>query len=62
MVLLSVIVNTRGLVENVNVFKSSGYARLDECATRAMRSMRVKPYVRNGIAMAIELRIPVEFS
>jgi protein TonB len=62
LVLLSVIVNTRGLVENVNVFKSSGFARLDECATRAMRSMRVKPYVRNGIAMAIELRIPVEFS
>lgn len=62
MVLLSVIVNTQGLVEYVNVYKSSGYRRLDECASRAVRHMRVKPYIRNGIAMAIELRIPVEFS
>ena len=62
MVLLSVIVNTRGSVEYVSVYKSSGYRRLDECASRAVRGMRVKPYIRNGIAMAIELRIPVEFS
>lgn len=62
LVLLSVIVNTQGLVEYVNVYRSSGYARLDECASRAVRHMRVKPYMRNGIAMAIELRIPVEFS
>jgi len=62
LVLLSVTVNTRGLVENVNIYKSSGFSRLDECAARAVRSMRVKPYVRNGIAMAIEVRIPVEFS
>lgn len=62
LVLLSVIVNSQGLVEYVNVYRSSGYRRLDECASRAVRRMRVKPYMRNGIAMAIELRIPVEFS
>ncbi len=61
-VLLSVIVNTQGMVEYVNVYKSSGHHRLDECARRAVRAMRVRPYIRNGMAMAIELRVPVEFS
>lgn len=62
MVLLSVIVNNRGLVEYVNIYKSSGFARLDECATRAIRSMKVKPYMRNGMAMAMEVIIPIEFN
>lgn len=61
-VLLAVIVNSQGMVEYVRLHRSSGYRRLDETAIRAIYTMRVKPYVRNGIAMAIELRVPVEFS
>jgi periplasmic protein TonB len=61
-VLLSVIVNSQGWVEYVRVYRSSGYRRLDETAMRAVHAMRVRPYLRNGIAMAVELRVPVEFS
>jgi periplasmic protein TonB len=61
-VLLSVLVNTHGLVEYVSIYRSSGYRRLDDAAMYAVRSMRLKPYIRNGIAMTVEVRIPVEFS
>ncbi len=61
-VLLSVIVDERGMVKSVSIFKSSGYHRLDEVAVRALRALRVKPYIRNGLAQAVEIRVPVEFS
>lgn len=61
-VLLSVIVNTRGMVDYISVYQTSGYQRLDDAAVRAVRSMRVKPYLKNGIAQPIEVRVPVEFS
>ncbi|MGC3982503.1 MAG: energy transducer TonB [Steroidobacteraceae bacterium] len=62
MVLLSVVLNERGLVDYINVYQSSGYQRLDEAAVRAVRSLRIKPYMKNGRALPIEVRVPVEFS
>lgn len=61
-VLLSVIVDERGLVNRASIYQSSGSQRLDEVALRAVRSLRVKPYIRNGMALPIEIRVPVEFS
>ena len=63
LVLLSVVIDERGAVQQIAVFRSSGYPRLDEAALRAVRaSLRVKPYVHNGTAISVEIRIPVEFS
>lgn len=62
LVMLSVVIDGRGVVDRVTVFKSSGYQRLDEAAIRALRVARFRPYTRNGVAMAVEIRIPVEFS
>ncbi|MGD9842095.1 MAG: energy transducer TonB [Steroidobacteraceae bacterium] len=61
-VLLSVIVDTQGLVHNIRVYKTSGYRSLDDAAVKAVRQARFRPYTRNGMAVAVEVRIPVEFS
>lgn len=61
-VLLAVIVDENGLVRQIRVHRSSGYQRLDEVALKALRALRVKPYTRNGMAMSVEIRVPVEFS
>lgn len=60
-VLLSVIVDERGLIDSVGVYRSSGYERLDNAAIRGMRMARFRPYSKNGVAVPIEVRIPVEF-
>lgn len=59
---LSVLVSDGGLVTDVTVIQSAGFAHLDEAAMRALRLARFKPYVRNGVAVAVEVRVPVVFS
>jgi protein TonB len=61
-VILLVIINTSGWVDNIRIYQSSGHAQLDQAAVRAVRSLRVRPYLRNGVSMPIEIRVPVEFS
>lgn len=60
-VVLAVWVDVRGCVEKIAVHLSSGYARLDDAAVRAVRALKVRPYQRNGVALPVQIRIPVEF-
>jgi protein TonB len=47
-VLLSVIVDEHGLVRRISIYQSSGYQRLDEVALKAVRALRVQPYIRKA--------------
>ncbi len=62
LVMLAVVVDTRGVVNQISVFRSSGYQRLDEAAVRAVKTARFRPYIHDGVAVSVEIRIPVEFS
>ena len=46
---------------DVQVQKSSGYARLDQAAIQAMRQARFRPYTENGIAYPARVDIPFDF-
>ena len=45
----------------VSVYRSSGYARLDEQAVSAMRQARFVPYTEDGRAIEVEALAPVEY-
>ncbi|GAA0763501.1 energy transducer TonB [Ideonella azotifigens] len=61
-VLLRVVVTAQGVPREVSVKQSSGYARLDEAAVRAMRSARFKPYMDQGQAIEWTTLAPIEFN
>lgn len=61
LVLLEVLVNTRGLVESVRVRKSTGYRILDRAALEAVRSWRFRPARAAGLPIASTVEVPVQF-
>lgn len=50
-----------GVPHEVQVERSSGFARLDEAAMSAVRKTRFKPYTENGRAVAGWVRMPFPF-
>jgi periplasmic protein TonB len=50
-----------GLPHQVQIERSSGFARLDEAAMSAVRKTRFKPYTENGKAVAGWVRMPFPF-
>ena len=50
-----------GVPHQVQVERSSGFARLDEAAMSAVRKTRFKPYTENGKAVAGWVRMPFPF-
>ena len=60
-VILSVLVGEGGDVQKLDVAKSSGSARLDEAASRAVQSWRFSPGKRAGIAQAMWVKVPISF-
>jgi protein TonB len=61
-VLLVVQVTAKGLVEHIAVQQSSGYQLLDEAGVTAVRKWHFLPATANGLAIAMEVVVPVEFS
>lgn len=61
-VLLKVLIDEEGLPRQVLVQQSSGFERLDDAAVQAMRRVRFKPFVRDGIAVAVwATSVPIGF-
>jgi protein TonB len=57
-VVLTVLVGTDGMVSEITVSRSSGFARLDKAALEAVRRWRWSQFMRNGAA--VQVRGPVD--
>ena len=58
---LRVVVDVQGQPAQVQLHRSSGYARLDEQALWAMRQARFRPHTENGRAVEVEVIAPIEY-
>lgn len=58
---LRVVVDVRGLPAQVQLQRSSGFARLDEQALWAMRQARFKPQTDNGTPIELEVTAPIDY-
>lgn len=61
-VLLRVLVNANGAVEQVNLRKSSGYQRLDQAAQDTVQHWRFVPAKRGEQAVTAWVVVPISFS
>lgn len=61
-VLVWVLINTQGKVENAFVQQSSGYTLLDKAALEAAQTSTFKPYQENGVKKPAYALIPYEFT
>ena len=59
--LVRVLIDERGDPLRLELQQSSGFTRLDESATAAVRAARFKPYTENGEARAVWVLIPIVF-
>jgi protein TonB len=50
-----------GAVVRVEVVRSSGYAILDREALRAVGDWRFRPALKNGVAVASRIEVPIRF-
>lgn len=60
-VVVRVAVNAKGRVDHVEVTRSSGHARLDRAALKALRNWRFVPAKHNGYPAAGTVEVPVTF-
>ena len=60
-VVLEILVNEAGRVDDVKVVTSSGFSELDEAAIRAARAARFTPAKRGRAAVASSARLTLEF-
>ena len=61
-VLLRVLVDALGRPAQIQLERSSGYARLDEAARAAVQKALFRPYEVNGVAQPAQVLIPIEFT
>ena len=61
-VLIRALVNANGEIQDVILYKSSGYESLDESALKAVSNWLIKPAIVAGRAVAAWVEIPVIFS
>ena len=62
LVLLRVFVSASGNAENVQVENSSGYSRLDQAATKAVKMWSFIPAKRNNQPLSAYVLVPIKFS
>jgi protein TonB len=62
LVILRVLINEEGHAQQIEVERSSGYARLDAAARAAVERALFKPYVENGVPRVAMAKIPIEFT
>ncbi|MEC5162446.1 MULTISPECIES: energy transducer TonB [unclassified Janthinobacterium] len=60
-VVLRILINERGLAEQVTVQKSSGFANLDEAGRKAALRALFKPLFENGKAVPVFVIVPLNF-
>lgn len=60
-VIVRVLIDTSGRVEQATVRKSSGHARLDDAAVSAAQRARFRPYMENGVPRRALADIPFDF-
>jgi protein TonB len=56
-----VLVDARGLPQQMYVIRSSGFARLDEAALATVRATRFKPYTEDGTPLPFWVVMPLVF-
>jgi len=59
---LLVSIDVQGRPARVELSKSSGYALLDRAAITALRDALFRPFTEAGVAKAVQVLVPVEFS
>ncbi len=60
-VMLRILVNVRGMPDQVLVHTSSGSARLDEAGRQAALRAQFKPHMEDGHAVAVYVIVPLNF-
>lgn len=60
-VLLRVLIDAQGGVEQIALERSSGIASLDQAAREAVRRARFQPYVEQGRALPAYVVVPIKF-
>jgi protein TonB len=60
-VTLRVLVQSDGTAGAVEIYRSSGYARLDQAAQQAVQRWRFVPGKRNGEPQAMWFLVPIQF-
>lgn len=61
-VLISMVIDTSGKVQSVQVSRSSGSAELDRAARQAVLNASCEPYRENGRAISVRAVQPINFS
>ena len=61
-VLLRVLVDPAGRPAQIQIERSSGYARLDAAARDAVQKAMFRPHEVNGVPQAAQVLIPIEFT
>jgi protein TonB len=61
-VVVRLIIDETGIVEDVALLRSSGFARLDRAATEIGRRYRFKPYIVNGNPARISTNLLIKFN
>jgi protein TonB len=61
-VYLRLLIDPQGIPQNVQVHRSCGHPMLDTAALDAARKFRFKPHRIDGVARAVQVIVPVEFS
>jgi protein TonB len=61
-VVLRILVNEKGLPDQVHVQTSSGFARLDEAGRQAALRALFKPYMEDGRPVAVFVIVPLNFT
>jgi TonB family protein len=59
--LVHISVDAQGVLHDVTVLKSSGYAELDQAALTAVNQWKYQPAVDHGMAVDSEMQVPVTF-
>jgi protein TonB len=60
-VTLNVLISTSGSVQELNIAKSSGFARLDEAASRTVQGWRFSAGTRAGVPEVMWVKVPISF-
>lgn len=62
LVVLRVLIDETGRVVRIEVERSSGFARLDNAARKAVEHALFRPYVENGVPRQALAVVPIEFT
>lgn len=58
---LKILVQADGKIGEVTVLESSGYPLLDQVAVKAVKQWRYRPALKNGVAVAWQIRVRIKF-